>query len=306
MGNLFCPEAAHLAAVARDFCPFPDYSPSPLLNTLTVNSSLHLSEHYATVQNSLTPPQQQDFTHSLRKTFGREGTVSYGGVGIVALSLAVLFDTVAREVKEQYVSDQEPIPGLFLKDPRGDYPAPVYTVSKYLRLVPHIANNPSRMKDETEKYLQELSQGAEKTVDAAYASLKVEDITGLNLMACYIIGKNMLLHLERLSNETLDEKTYMPQTRTGTEPELVFNLNCDPSVASQTFFSAVDSLDSRTQEAFKRCKVKNNPQAMEGIAADIWYITLLTMDKTKPGDKQKMLAQKEEFDLKQNALGRWI
>lgn len=77
--------------------------------------------------------------------------MTLGGVGVVALSLAVLFDTLARQVRGEVVSNVGPIPGLFVKDPRGYYPPQVDTMSKYLRLVPHIANNPSRMKSETER-----------------------------------------------------------------------------------------------------------------------------------------------------------
>ena len=154
MGNLFCPveNLTQLASIARDICPFPNYTPNPLFpNMLSINSSLHLRDHYAAVQSSLTPKQLEDFTQSLRTTFGREGRVTLGGVGVVALSLAVLFDSLAREVKGQWVSDSEPIPGLFLRNPRGYYPPHIYTVSRYLRLVPHIANNPARMREETKR-----------------------------------------------------------------------------------------------------------------------------------------------------------
>lgn len=154
MGNLHCSaqDAAHLASLARDICPFPNYNPSPLFsNMLSVNSSLHLKNHYTAVQSSLTPKQLEDFTQGLRTTFGKEGKVSFGGVGIVALSLAVLFDTLARQVRGEWVSQSGPIPGLFFKDLRGYYPPHVYTVSEYLRLVPHIANNPTRMREETER-----------------------------------------------------------------------------------------------------------------------------------------------------------
>lgn len=81
-----------------------------------------------------------------------EGRQSHSrGVGLVALSLAVLFDTLAEQVRGKWVSESGPIPGLFVKDPTGYYPPHVYMVSKYLRLVPHIANNPTRMREESER-----------------------------------------------------------------------------------------------------------------------------------------------------------
>ncbi len=149
-----CPakDAAHLASVARDICPFPDYNPSPYFaHMLSINSSLHLRNHYKEVQSSLTPKQLEDFAHGLKTTFGREGKVTLGGVGVVALSMTVLFDTLAKKARGEWVSDSGPIPGLFLKPLGGNYPPHVHTVSRYLRLVPHIANNPTRMKEETER-----------------------------------------------------------------------------------------------------------------------------------------------------------
>lgn len=154
MEFVLCPfeDLSSLTSVARSVCPFPDYSPSPLfVDMLSVNSSLHLRSHYLTVQSSLNPQQLEQFTQSLRTTFGREGKVTYGGVGVVALSLAVLFDTLARQVRGEWVPESGPIPGLFLKNPIGYYPPQVYTASEYLRLVPYIANNPTRMKEETKR-----------------------------------------------------------------------------------------------------------------------------------------------------------
>lgn len=116
-----------------------------------MNSSLHLRNHYLEVQSSLNPQQLDDFHLRLRTIVGREGKVTLGGVGVVALSLAVLFDTLARQVRGQWESKAGPIPGLFFKSPKGFYPPQVYTVSEYLRLVPYIANNPTQMKEVTKR-----------------------------------------------------------------------------------------------------------------------------------------------------------
>lgn len=154
MDFVLCPlsNLGPLTSIARDVCPFPDYSPSPLFtNLLSMDSSLHLSNHYLAVQSSLNPQQLDDFNQKLRTIFGREGKVTLGGVGVVALSLAVLFDTLARQVRGQWESEVGPIPSLFLKNPKGFYPPQVSTVSEYLRLVPYIANNPTQMKEVTKR-----------------------------------------------------------------------------------------------------------------------------------------------------------
>ncbi|XP_028329146.1 uncharacterized protein LOC114479591 [Gouania willdenowi] len=187
MGNMQCPaeDAAHLALIARDICPFPNYNPNPLyLNLLSTNSSLHLKNHYTAVQSSLTEKQLDLFTQGLRTTFGREGRVTLGGVGVVALSLALFFDILSKQVKAQYVPESGIISDLFLKDPRGYYPPQVYTLSEYLRLVPYIANNPTRMREETERYLNRLI--AEQQ-NLEFKERK-EDVIGINRMCVIASG----------------------------------------------------------------------------------------------------------------------
>lgn len=154
MAWVLCPlsNLGPLTSLARDVCPFPDYNPSPyFLNFLSVNSSLHLRNHYRAVQSSLDSQQLDDFNLKLRTIFGREGRVTLGGVGVVALSLAVLFDTLARQVRGEWEPERGPIASLFLKNPKGFYPPQVYTVSEYMRLVPYIANNPTQMKEATKR-----------------------------------------------------------------------------------------------------------------------------------------------------------
>ncbi|KAK2821913.1 hypothetical protein Q5P01_021978 [Channa striata] len=125
MGNMQCPaeDAALLASVARTICPFPNYNPNPLFtNMLSINSTLHLRNHYKAVQSSLTPKQLEDFTLGLRTTFGREGKVTLGGVGVVALSLAVLFDTLAKQVRESRCVIQGPFNWFIPQRPENSLP----------------------------------------------------------------------------------------------------------------------------------------------------------------------------------------
>ncbi|KAE8291381.1 hypothetical protein D5F01_LYC10986 [Larimichthys crocea] len=205
MGNMHCPaeDASHLASLARDVCPFPNYNPNPLfVNMLSPNSSLHLRKHYMEVQSSLTPMQLEDFTQGLRRTFGKEGKVTLGGVGVVALSLAVLFDTLAKQAKGECLSDSGPIPGLFIKNQRGYYPPHVYTISEYLRLVPHIANNPTMMREETERYFKQLGlddQSLAKLGENHTVPLE-EDTTTINLMLGQFFLGHLNLHLVRIKN----------------------------------------------------------------------------------------------------------
>ncbi|XP_041847593.1 uncharacterized protein LOC121643990 [Melanotaenia boesemani] len=318
MGNMHCPaeDSARLAAVARVICPFPNYTPHPhFTNMLSINSSHHLKEHYTAVQSSLTSKQLEDFTQGLRTTFGREGKVTLGGVGVVALSLAVLFDTLAKTVKGELVSDSEPIPGLFVKNPRGYYPPHVYTISKYLRLVPHIANNPTRMKQETERCIkhldadtQVLNQMGEKLQHTT------EDITVINFMLVYQVTLSLFVHLNRINNGTKDDVNRFRQTQVDNKGEGILNFNCDPEIADTEFLAEVEKSDNYTKESLQKCKPKitavgerSDPESwlLHVAGMELSNFILLNFGAVILSFSGDLLTQREDFDLRTNALGTW-
>ncbi|XP_025755818.1 uncharacterized protein LOC112842745 [Oreochromis niloticus] len=238
MGNLHCPpaDASQLASFARGICSFPSYNPSPHFSQmLSINSSFYLKNHYKAVQTSLTPEQLEDFTRSLRTTFGREGKVTLGGVGVVALSLAVLFDTLVKQVRGEPVAESGPISGLFLKDLSGYYPPQVYTISRYLRLVPHIANNPSRMREVTERCILQLKADLQaiKKLGEYHTLPLEEDVTLLNMHLSQFFETFLEIHLLRIKNGTAED---FPSGDVTIQGSPIFNLNCDPEVADKDFF----------------------------------------------------------------------
>ncbi|XP_041658377.1 uncharacterized protein LOC121519647 isoform X3 [Cheilinus undulatus] len=289
-----------LSSLARDVCPFPDYTPNPLFtNMLSTNSSLHLRDHYTAVQSSLNPEQLEDFTQSLRRTFGREGSVSYGGVGVVALSLAVLFDTLAKQARGEWVPDSGPIPGLFFKDPRGYYPPHVYTISEYLRLVPHIANNPDRMREETERYMKRLTAD-----DKSLQNLKEnhtlpinEDITFNNRVLAKWFASSLNIHLLRLTNGTADDLVRSNEKHSA----ITFNLNCDLETADKELKARVEKSDNSTQKAFSDL-MKNGKLWPLQVAELMWWRNMYHLACEIGIDDDAKIAQKEDFDLKVNAL----
>ncbi|XP_051264669.1 uncharacterized protein LOC127368175 [Dicentrarchus labrax] len=299
-----CPSdnAAPLSTVARDICPFPNYNPSPLfVNMLSINSSAHLRNHYTAVQSSLTPKQLEDFTQGLRSTFGREGKVTFGGVGVVALSLAVLFDTLAKQARGEWVSESEPIPGLFYKDLRGYYPPHVYTVSKYLRLVPHIANNPTRMREETARYIKQLTiddQSLDNLGENHTAPI-TEDITILNSILVKWFTSSLKLHLLRIKNATADELVMS----TGRLPAvIIFNLNCNAEAADKEFLAEVKKSDSHIQETFRRYMSNIGKTYLLQVAELEWVNAIFDLSCAIGNMDDLLIAQRQDFDLKANAL----
>ncbi|XP_074545094.1 uncharacterized protein LOC141804529 [Halichoeres trimaculatus] len=270
---------------------------------LSINSSHHLSDHYMAVQSSLNPKQLEDFTRTLRSTFGREGRVSYGGVGVVALSLAVLFNTVAQQVKGERVSDSGPIPGLFFKDPRGYYPPHVHTVSEYLRLVPHIANNPTRMREEAERYIKlftDHDRSLENLEEKEMFAIQ-EDVPLLNVVLGKWFGSNLKIHLLRLKNASIDELVYSKER---SPTVFIFNLNCDLETADKEFKALIQRSDNSTQEAFRRYMTNLKPWLLQ--VAELEWINAMTHLACEIGlNDESKVAQTGDFDLRANALGKW-
>lgn len=304
MDFVLCPlsNLGPLTSIARDVCPFPDYSPSPLFtNLLSMDSSLHLSNHYLAVQSSLNPQQLEDFNQKLRTIFGREGKVTLGSVGVVALSLAVLFDTLARQVRGQWESEVGPIPSLFLKNPKGFYPPQVSTVSEYLRLVPYIANNPTQMKEVTKRYFQRLKTDEQSFGFETETPFNREDVTALNVMQSYIFQAFLQIHHARIKNTT--EETLIWQNR-GIPKGIITTFNCDPEAADEDFLAEVQRADNHTKALLTKVELNAQEIWLKKVA-QLEFLDAVIKLSCPFGNLDQITAQREDFDLKANALTKW-
>lgn len=85
--------------VARDARILPDISLDPVLTTfLSLDSPAALRHQYTFLQRSLNAEQQAAFSHNLTHRLGGSTKVTYGGVGVVALALSLIFDQVSQQV----------------------------------------------------------------------------------------------------------------------------------------------------------------------------------------------------------------
>lgn len=92
-----------LFSVARDANIIPDISLDPVLTTfLSLDSSAALQHHHAFLQRSMTREQATKFSLNLTEELGGSRVV-YGGVGVVALALSILFDQVAQQVGKTFL-----------------------------------------------------------------------------------------------------------------------------------------------------------------------------------------------------------
>ena len=161
----------------------------------------------------------------------------------------------AVEVKGQWVPESRPIPGLFMQEP-GEPRLPfVPVVSEYLRLVPHIANNPARMREETERCLlklEEMSQACQQNPNRG----KVSGAYVFNLVLVNKIYMSLKLHHMRLSNATVYALTQLspnfPNDILGDKDNLLPPFNCDLEAANKEFQREILKRND-TFEELKNC-----------------------------------------------------
>ncbi|XP_036975153.1 uncharacterized protein LOC119031087 [Acanthopagrus latus] len=142
--------------VARDANIIPDISLDPVLTTfLSLDSSAALQHQYAFLQRGMSREQQSTFSLNLTGELGGVSRVTYGGVGVVALALSMLFDQVAQQVRAQGSTERDlPTQGSGAKRIFGISSSSRigWIIYSYLRLIPGIANNQEKVAETTEIY----------------------------------------------------------------------------------------------------------------------------------------------------------
>ncbi|KAG9266696.1 hypothetical protein AMEX_G19343 [Astyanax mexicanus] len=117
-----------------------------LSNYLSLNSSFALNSQYAAIQRHLSKDRLAVLDSNLTSIFGHSSRVSYGGVGIVALALSFLLDTLVGQTSDPYQRIFGP-----------DYSSEIPTVAReYLTQVPWKVNDSDGMAEMTEIYDQKL------------------------------------------------------------------------------------------------------------------------------------------------------
>lgn len=93
-----------LFVVARDASIIPEISLDPVLsNFLSLDSSAALQHQYTFLKRSMSSEQQEAFSLGLAQKLGGSSRVTYGGVGVIALALSLLFDQVAQQVGKMFL-----------------------------------------------------------------------------------------------------------------------------------------------------------------------------------------------------------
>ncbi|KAI4882018.1 hypothetical protein NFI96_000729 [Prochilodus magdalenae] len=122
-----------------------------LSNCLSLNSSFALNVQYAAIQRHLSREQLALLDNNLTSIFGQSTKVSYGGVGVVALALSFLLETLAASIVGQTSGD--PYQRIFGPDNSSEISS---IAREYLGQVPWTVHDDEGMAEMTEIYDQKL------------------------------------------------------------------------------------------------------------------------------------------------------
>ncbi|XP_069565754.1 uncharacterized protein [Brachyistius frenatus] len=191
-----------LFSAARDASVIPDISLDPVLTTfLSLDSSAALQHQYAFLQRSMSREQQAAFGLNLTAELGGS-RVAYGGVGVVALALSVLFDQVAHQVRAQGSAEsqrsQPPrIFGISTSSRIGRI------VHDYLRLVPGIANDREKTAETTELYDNLLKLELLDHYDRMTTKKRMSSVSMQQWLAGAAVHLHVRIHQVRLQSVPL-------------------------------------------------------------------------------------------------------
>ncbi|KAK2832870.1 hypothetical protein Q5P01_016759 [Channa striata] len=203
----------HLYDITSHAGLVPDASlDASLASLLSLNSSWVLEQQHTTLQRGMTQRQRFAFNRDVHSLFGGSTRVSYGGVGVVALALSVLFEMLAHHQTaesdfrgpERRPPPPDPIRRMFGADPEWDISS---IASELLKKIPGAANDQDRMAALLETYERKL-QSELVEIHARMSSLEKNAVTSagvkqwLNGAALHI---HTFLHWKRLTDPSAED-----------------------------------------------------------------------------------------------------
>ena len=129
-----------------------------------------------------------------------------------------------------------------------------------------------------------------------------DDITAVNVRMGEFFAGCLKIHLLRIKNATSD--TFLSSNRRYSS-DMIFNANCDPEAADKEFLAKVQKSDS-----FNRCKRRNGriQKTWLPYVARLEWVDVMFLPYHAAGYRSvdSIIAQREDFDLKTDALGKWV
>lgn len=158
-------------------------------NYLSLNSNFALNLQYGTIQERLSKDQLAVLENNLTSIFNKRTKVSSGGVGVVALAMSFLLETLVARVLGQTDGElMDPYQRIFGPDNSSE----ISNVTReYLNQVPWMVNNSDMMAEVTDIYDQKLKHALIKL----YESMTVEHCMSTAAVKQWINGAAIHLHM---------------------------------------------------------------------------------------------------------------
>lgn len=153
-------------------------------NCLSLNSSFALNLQYGAIQERLSKDQLAVLDNNLTSVFSKRN-ISYGGVGVVALAMSFLLETLVASVHGELM---DPYQKIFGPDNSSEI---LGITREYLRLVPWMVNNSDMMAEITDLYDQKLKHALIKL----YESMTVKGCMSTAAVKQWTNGAAIHLHV---------------------------------------------------------------------------------------------------------------
>lgn len=128
-----------------------------------------------------------------------------------------------------------------------------------------------------------------------------EDITAFNLLLSHIVEASLQIHHFRIKNTTEDE---LITPRRNPPSDIIFTFNCDPEAAEKDFLAEAQKFDNRTKDALTKLPLNRPTILLEKVAMADFFNEMIKL-ACPFGNVESIKAQREDFDLKVDALKKW-
>ena len=128
-----------------------------------------------------------------------------------------------------------------------------------------------------------------------------EDITAFNLLLPHIFAASLQIHHLRIKDE-MDTELFTPNR--SPPKDIIFTFNCDPQTAEKDFLTEVQQSDNDTKEALKNNLSRGAGTLLTKVAKIEFFNAIIHLS-CPFGHVDSIKLQREDFDLKGNALTKW-
>lgn len=128
-----------------------------------------------------------------------------------------------------------------------------------------------------------------------------EDITALNMIQSHMFQASLQIHHARIKNTT--EELLIWQNRDMPDG-IITTFNCDPEEANKDFLAEVQRADNHTKTLVTKVELKANEILLRKVAQLDFFEAVIKL-ACPFGNLDQITAQREEFDLKADALSKW-